>query len=105
MTHQTLRLPDPTARVALSCSSNYQLIAEGRFPQPILPGGPRAVGWIDPEVGRCLTNKLRVAVRHQRDCGMSNKQGSAKAVQAPAKTGATAIRASHLRCLSMTIGG
>lgn len=53
-----LRLPQVLARVGLSRSSVYALIAEDRFPAAI-PLGTRARGWLEEEVSEWIEQRVR----------------------------------------------
>ena len=55
-----LRLPDVLARVALSRSTIYQRVSDGRFPRPVSLGG-RAVGWIEAEVDDWIARKIEAS--------------------------------------------
>lgn len=58
MTTVILRLPAVRARTALSRSTIYLRIAEGRFPRPVSLGG-RAVGWIEAEINEWLETQIK----------------------------------------------
>lgn len=44
-----LRRPEVERRTGLSCSTLYELMAQGAFPKPV-PLGPKSVGWRESEV-------------------------------------------------------
>ncbi len=52
-----LRLPAVKARTGLSRSTIYLRISEGSFPAPVSLGG-RAVGWVEAEVNRWVTQRI-----------------------------------------------
>ncbi|CAB3661074.1 helix-turn-helix transcriptional regulator [Paraburkholderia rhynchosiae] len=43
-------------RTSLSNTVMYQLIAEGRFPQPVKPTGGRASAWVEEEVDQYIAS-------------------------------------------------
>lgn len=51
------RLPRVRARVDLSRSSIYDLIAKGKFPRPIKLGA-RSVGWLDSDIDNWLRERV-----------------------------------------------
>jgi len=53
-----LRLQHVKARTGLSRSSIYLRISEGTFPQQIVLGGGRAVGWIESEIDDWLNQQI-----------------------------------------------
>lgn len=52
-----LRRPVVLARVGLSSSTLYELIAAGDFPSPI-PIGRQAVAWLESEVEAWIKNRI-----------------------------------------------
>jgi prophage regulatory protein len=54
-----LRLPAVKARTGLSRSTIYLRVAQGRFPKPILLGGPRAVGWLESEISEWVEAQIK----------------------------------------------
>lgn len=52
-----LRLPEVRARVGLSRSTIYALLARGAFPKPIALGA-RAVGWLSDEVDLWISDRV-----------------------------------------------
>jgi prophage regulatory protein len=64
MAYVILRLPAVKARTGLSRSTIYQRISQGTFPKP-LSLGARAVGWLESEIDKWLSNRLRA--RESRD--------------------------------------
>lgn len=57
---KVLRLPQVLAKIGLSRSTTYAMIADGNFPKPIKLG-KRAVGWVDTEVENWLTSRCPTA--------------------------------------------
>lgn len=53
-----LRLPDVMARTALSRSGIYDLMANGRFPNPVKIGGGRLNAWPDKEIDDWIAARL-----------------------------------------------
>ncbi len=51
-----LRLPQVLARIGLSRSTTYSMIATGEFPKPIQLG-KRAVGWIETDITDWIANR------------------------------------------------
>lgn len=51
-----LRRPEVETRTGLSRSTIYAMMAEGRFPQPVLLG-KRAVGWTDTSIRQWLDDR------------------------------------------------
>ena len=53
-----VRLPELSARLGLSVSSIYVLIAKSALPKPfaLVPGG-RAVGWLESDVAKFVLNR------------------------------------------------
>jgi prophage regulatory protein len=53
-----VRLPELSARLGLSVSSIYVLIAKSALPKPfaLVPGG-RAVGWLESDVAEFMLNR------------------------------------------------
>lgn len=60
MTHVILRLPEVKVRTGLSRSSIYLRMANNDFPRSISLGG-RAVGWLEADIERWLTQKIESA--------------------------------------------
>ena len=58
-----LRRPIVEARIGLSRSSIYDLIAAGEFPMPV-PLGRRTVGWLESEIADW--QKRRIAERDRK---------------------------------------
>jgi len=54
------RLPRVRARVDLSRSSIYDLIAKGKFPRPIKLG-VRSVGWLDSEIEKWIRGRVEAS--------------------------------------------
>jgi prophage regulatory protein len=54
------RLPRVRARVDLSRSSIYDLIAKGKFPRPIKLG-VRSVGWLDSEIEEWIRGRVEAS--------------------------------------------
>jgi prophage regulatory protein len=61
-----LRLPEVCALTGLGRSFIYQLQAEGRFPQRIRLGA-RAVGWVEDEVQKWLSDKIAESRRDKAE--------------------------------------
>jgi prophage regulatory protein len=61
-----LRLPEVCALTCLGRSFIYQLQAEGRFPQRIRLGA-RAVGWVEDEVQKWLSDKIAESRRDKAE--------------------------------------
>lgn len=61
---QILRHADVRAKLAVSASTLFDLIARGVFPKPfpIIPGG-RAKGWLQSDVDRWITARKAAADR------------------------------------------
>ena len=59
---QVLRHPQVCAKLQISSSKLFDLIAKGQFPKPftIIPGG-RAVGWLENEVYAWILNRKHVS--------------------------------------------
>ena len=55
--HCILRRKQVEARTGLSCSTIYAQIKAGTFPAPVSLG-PRAVGWIENDVQRWLSDRI-----------------------------------------------
>jgi prophage regulatory protein len=55
--HTLLRLPAVKARTGLSRSSIYLRVSQKTFPSPVKLG-PRAVGWIEVEIERWVTEQI-----------------------------------------------
>ena len=53
MSVEIIRRKALEARIGLSCSTNYMMMSEGRFPRPIKIGR-RAVGWRASDVEEWL---------------------------------------------------
>lgn len=51
-----LKLPDVMGRCALSRSSIYAYIQNGKFPKPISLG-ERAVGWLESEISNWISER------------------------------------------------
>ena len=64
MTHNILRLPAVKQRTGLSRSSIYLKISNEEFPAPISLGD-RAVGWIDSEIDKWISERIG----EERGCG------------------------------------
>lgn len=62
-----IRRPAVLARVGLSASSVYEMIANGDFPAPI-PIGRQAVAWLEHEVDAWINQ--RIAMRDLRREGI-----------------------------------
>ncbi|HEU5340158.1 AlpA family transcriptional regulator [Edaphobacter sp.] len=56
------RLPRVQARVGLSRSAIYELIAKGQFPRPIKLSA-RAVGWPDGDIDNWLRQRVAASAR------------------------------------------
>ena len=54
---RVLRRPDVSVRTGLGRSTLYAYIEDGRFPRPIKLG-PRAVGWLEEEVERWISERI-----------------------------------------------
>lgn len=52
-----IRRPEVLARVGLSSSTLYEMIAAGDFPEPI-PIGRQAVGFLESEVEAWIKNRI-----------------------------------------------
>jgi prophage regulatory protein len=52
-----LRLSEVRNRVPYSRSTIYQLISQGKFPQPINLGA-RAVAWLESDIDQWMTNRI-----------------------------------------------
>lgn len=57
MAETILRLPAVKARIGLSRSTIYQLVAQHRFPRQIALGA-RSVGWLESEVDEWLAAQV-----------------------------------------------
>ena len=55
-----LRRKQVEARTGLSRSTIYLYIKNGAFPKPV-PLGPRAVGWLESDIGDWIAERLKVA--------------------------------------------
>jgi prophage regulatory protein len=55
-----LRLPQVEQRTGLSRSTLYQYMKDGYFPKPV-PLGPRAVGWLESDVGDWIATRVQIA--------------------------------------------
>jgi prophage regulatory protein len=62
--HSILRRRQVEDRTGLSRSTIYLYIQEGRFPKPINLGA-RAVGWVESEVEKWLTDRIEVRDRQE----------------------------------------
>ncbi|MDP3960681.1 MAG: AlpA family transcriptional regulator [Pseudorhodobacter sp.] len=56
MSERILRRPEVEARTGLSRSTIYAMMAEGRFPVPLLLG-KRAVGWTESAISQWLESR------------------------------------------------
>ena len=56
-TSRLMRRPEVLARVGLSSSTLYEMIASGDFPAPI-PIGRQAVGFLESEVEAWIKNRI-----------------------------------------------
>ena len=65
MSETILRLPAVKARIGLSRSSIYQLVAESRFPRPIALGS-QSVGWLESEVDGWLAAQVEKSRQPQK---------------------------------------
>jgi prophage regulatory protein len=63
-----LRLPAVEAKTGLKHSSIYDGIKKGTFPPPV-PLGPKAVGWVEPEVDDWILSRIAIrdSVAQQTD--------------------------------------
>lgn len=52
-----IRRPEVIARVGLSSTTLYEMIATGDFPSPI-PIGRQAVAWLESEVDAWIKNRI-----------------------------------------------
>ncbi len=52
-----LKLNDVIERCALSRSSIYAAVQNGKFPKPISIIGARAVGWLESEIENFITER------------------------------------------------
>lgn len=59
--HRPLRRQAVEAKVGMSCSTIYKLIAKGAFPRPVRLGD-KAVAWLESEVDAWIAS--RVAARN-----------------------------------------
>lgn len=66
MTESLLRLRAVCDATGLSRSAIYRLVAEGRFPKPIHPLGPRTAAWLASEVQNWISERV-AASRHGGD--------------------------------------
>jgi prophage regulatory protein len=57
MNNRLLRLAEVRNRTALSRSSIYAYMAEGKFPQPVNIG-PRSVAWIESDVTEWVAARI-----------------------------------------------
>ena len=57
MSETILRLPAVKARIGLSRSTIYQLVAQRRFPRQIALGS-RSVGWLESEINEWLAAQV-----------------------------------------------
>ena len=55
-----LRRKQVEARTGLSRSTIYLHIKKGVFPKPV-PLGPRAVGWLESDIGDWIAERLKAA--------------------------------------------
>jgi prophage regulatory protein len=55
-----LRRKQVEARTGLSRSTIYLYIKNGAFPKPV-PLGPRAVGWLESDIGDWIAERLKAA--------------------------------------------
>ncbi len=60
-----VRRPEVEFRTGLKRSTMYSYIKQGRFPQPIPLGTPRAVAWLSSEIDAWIETRVRAA-RHIR---------------------------------------
>lgn len=54
-----LRRKQVEARTGLSRSTIYLYIKNGAFPKPV-PLGPRAVGWLESDIGDWIAERVKV---------------------------------------------
>ncbi len=59
-TQKILRLPQVKQRLALSRSTIYALIKDGKFKTPINLGA-RAVGWLESDVDEFITARINAS--------------------------------------------
>jgi len=57
MDYKILKLPDVMARTALSRSSIYAFISNGKFPKQ-LALGERSVGWLEKDIQSWISNRI-----------------------------------------------
>lgn len=65
MPETILRLPAVEARIGLSRSTIYQLVAQRRFPRQIALGA-RSVGWLESEVDQWLAGQVERSRQPQK---------------------------------------
>ena len=58
--HSILRRKQVQVRTGLSRSTIYERMKTGAFPKPVSLG-PRAVGWIESEIDRWLTERIEAS--------------------------------------------
>lgn len=64
MSESLLRLPSVKARVGLSRTIIYELMADGKFPRPIRPyESARMVAWVASDVDAWVAARIAAATR------------------------------------------
>jgi prophage regulatory protein len=53
-----LRIREVLERYPVSHSQLYNLIAEGRFPKPVHPGGGHGAFWIESEINEWIQEEI-----------------------------------------------
>ena len=96
-----LRRPEVEQRCGLTCSTIYRLMDEGRFPRP-LRVGPKAVRWLESEIGAWVASRPRAAGGDRRSPRRAGGTAAAANGAAPARRarpsgGRTASRSSEAR--------
>ena len=56
-----LRRKAVESRTGLKRSTIYAKISEGKFPQPIVLGGGRAVGWLESDISSWIESQIEAS--------------------------------------------
>jgi prophage regulatory protein len=62
-----LRRKAVEGRTGLKRSTIYARISEGKFPQPIVLGGGRAVGWLESDISTWIESQIEASRRNVRE--------------------------------------
>jgi prophage regulatory protein len=74
MSNVILRLPAVKVRTGLSRSTIYLRISQSTFPQPILLGGARAVGWLSDEIDQWVAAQIELRRQTRDGVGKESRQ-------------------------------